>query len=116
VFACIASALTEPGTGGLYINLPNPTHASYQADAVQIDGRVIGVSQNLSFSMNAGRQVISPALIDLEFATPGTEVVVLWGEPNSKRPAIDPHQLREIRARVAPSPYFELANKTKNKV
>jgi glycine cleavage system aminomethyltransferase T len=113
VFACIASALMDPGKG-MYINLPNPTHASFQADAVQVNGKTVGVSQNLSFSMNAG-SVISPALVDLEFAEPGTEVTVLWGENNSKRPSVDAHQIRPIRARIAPSPYFEMANKTKNK-
>jgi glycine cleavage system aminomethyltransferase T len=113
VFDCIRSALTDPGNGGLYINLPNPTHATYQADAVMLNGKVIGVSQNASYSTNVGG-VISPALVDVEHAVPGTEVVLLWGEPNSKRGRIDPHQMREIRARIAPSPYFELANKTKN--
>ncbi|MGY4103887.1 hypothetical protein ACW2Q0_30660 [Nocardia sp. R16R-3T] len=114
VMACVASALTDPGNGALYMKLPNPMYATFQSDAIMKKGKQIGISQCLSFSTNANR-LISPAIVDLEYAEAGTEVTVLWGEPNSTRPGVDKHQIREIRGTIAPSPYFEMVNKTRSR-
>jgi vanillate/3-O-methylgallate O-demethylase len=112
VLACIGSSLTSPGTGGMFMKLPNPMYATFQSDTILKGGRHAGISQWLAFSANAAR-VISLSLVDLEHAEPGTEVTVLWGEPNSTRRPVDNHQVREIRARVAPAPYFEKVIKTR---
>ena len=46
---------------------------------------------------------MSLASVDAAHAEPGTEVVVVWGEePNSRKPAVEPHRQVEIRATVAP--------------
>lgn len=45
-------------------------------------------------------------------AEPGTEVTVVWGEqPNSRKPAVEPHVQVEIRAVVAPAPYVDFARR-----
>ena len=37
---------------------------------------------------------------------------MLWGEqPNSRKPAVEPHEQVEIRATVAPAPYVEYARR-----
>ncbi|HKY80302.1 MAG TPA: aminomethyl transferase family protein [Sphingobium sp.] len=113
VLACFGSALTDPGNGGMYMKLPNPMYATFQSDTIRKNGNHIGISQCLSFSVNAGC-MISPSVVDIEHAEPGTEVVVLWGEKNSERPVVDKHQIREIRGRIAPSPYFKRVNKSEN--
>ncbi|CAN7717732.1 hypothetical protein LJR234_006233 [Mesorhizobium amorphae] len=64
-----------------------------------------------SFTANANR-FISLGLVDLEHAQPGTEVTLVWGEPESRRNTVERHQVREIRAKVAPAPYFEKVIKT----
>lgn len=113
VLACMASSLVAPpGEGGMFMKLPNPMYATFQSDSVIKGGHHVGVSQWLAFSANANH-VISLALVDIEHAEPGTEVSVLWGEPNSTRRPVDKHQVREIRARVAPAPYFEKVIKTR---
>ena len=90
-----------------YISLPTLNlYATFQYDAVRHGGEEVGVSQWASYSPNA-RHVISTALVDIAQSEPGTEVTLLWGEPNSKRAAVDAHEVREIRATVAPVPYFE---------
>ena len=41
----------------------------------------------------------------------GTELRVVWGEPNggSRKATVQPHQQREIRAIVSPIPYAKVA-------
>ncbi|MEO8267191.1 MAG: aminomethyl transferase family protein, partial [Ilumatobacteraceae bacterium] len=52
------------------------------------------------------RAMLSLAVVEPEYATPGTRVSVLWGEPDggAKSPWLEPHRQMEIRATVAPTP------------
>ncbi|MGO7897224.1 aminomethyl transferase family protein [Rhizobium ruizarguesonis] len=111
VMACMNSSLIDPDNGGMFMKLPNPMYATFQSDAIMKGGKRVGISQWLAYSANANR-VISLSLVDIEHAEPSTEVTVLWGEPNSQRLPVGMHQLREIRAKVAPAPYFEKVIKT----
>jgi syringate O-demethylase len=55
--------------------------------------------------------MISLAIVDNAFATPGTEVSLMWGEPGrgSSKPTVERHGQIEIRATVAPVPISEVA-------
>ncbi|MFD1985741.1 aminomethyl transferase family protein [Mesorhizobium newzealandense] len=99
------------GTPAKFLNMPMPMYATFQVDAVMKKDRVAGISTWPSFTANANR-FISLGLVDLEHAQPGTEVTLVWGEPESRRNTVEKHQLREIRAKVAPAPYFEKVIKT----
>jgi vanillate/3-O-methylgallate O-demethylase len=102
-----------PG-GGLpprYIAVPSPMYATFQADCVMAGGNLVGLSQWSAYSANA-EAFLSLALVDRDFAEPGTEVTLLWGEPNSQRPSVDRHEVREIRATVEAAPYFNKVIKT----
>jgi vanillate/3-O-methylgallate O-demethylase len=94
-----------------YMAFPNPMYATFEYDAILKGGKAAGTSQWLAYSANAG-SIISLSLVDVEHSAPGTEVNVLWGEPNSRRSTVEPHTVREIRAKVAPAPYFEKVIKT----
>jgi vanillate/3-O-methylgallate O-demethylase len=111
VAAGIASALFDAQSPGHYIALPTPMYATFESDAVMLDGEVVGVSQWSSYSANA-RHLISTALVDVEHAEPGTELTLLWGEPDSQRRTVDSHEMRQIRVTVAPCPYFDKVIKT----
>jgi hypothetical protein len=51
---------------------------------------------------------VSLATVDRAVSATGTEVTVVWGEdPNSAKPAVEPHRQVEIRATVAPAPYVQ---------
>jgi glycine cleavage system aminomethyltransferase T len=104
-----------PATGSptKFLNLPLPMYATFQSDAVIKDGTLVGVSQWPAFCANSNH-FISLALIDLASAQPGTEVTLLWGEPDSRRMTVEPHEPREIRATVKPAPYFEKVIKSGN--
>ena len=86
-------------------------YATFESDAVCLGDDRVGVSQWSSFTANGGH-LISTALVNLEHATPGTELTLRWGEPDTQRRTVDAHQVRDIRVTVAPSPYFEKVIKT----
>ena len=66
----------------LYIEFPRATYATWQYDAVHDDkGRTIGASTYTGFSWNE-RAMLSLAVVEPEFAKPGTRVSVTWGEPD----------------------------------
>jgi hypothetical protein len=81
-------------------------YATFEYDQVMLNGRPIGISQWSSYSSNAGA-VLSTALIENEFAKIGSEVTLMWGEPNSRRNTVEEHEVVGIRAKIAPVPYFE---------
>ena len=102
-------ALLEPGLPAKYIDFPKARYGLYQVDRVLIDGHDVGISHDAGYITN--EQVFaSLASLVPDAAEPGTEVVVVWGEePNSAKPAVEPHRQVEIRATVAPAPYSSYA-------
>jgi vanillate/3-O-methylgallate O-demethylase len=114
VAATSYSALFDSEHKPQYIAMPSPMYATWAADAVQSGGETIGFSQYMSYSANAGH-VLSHGIIATELAEPGTELTLLWGEPDSKRNNVGPNELREIRVSVAPTPYFDKVIKSANR-
>jgi syringate O-demethylase len=55
--------------------------------------------------------MLTLAILEREFAEPGTEVSLVWGEPGggSAKPGVEPHRQVEFRATVSPVPYSEVA-------
>lgn len=110
----VASAWTE-GPRYKYFNMPKARYGLYQMDEVLIEGKRAGISMDCGYIANE-RAVVSLAVIDEEFAQPGTQVTVLWGEnPNSTKPQVEQHEQTEIKATVAPAPYGSHARTTYRK-
>ena len=70
------------------------------------DGRMVGLSNQCGYSGNEA-QVLSLAMVDDEYARPGTQVELTWGEPGggTRKPHVERHEVTRIRATVAPAPY-----------
>ncbi|MEO3886672.1 hypothetical protein [Nonomuraea sp. B5E05] len=97
------------GTGPRYKSLEFPVsfYGFPQFDEVCArDGRPVGLSSHCGFNINEG-VVLSLAMLDEEYAIPGMEVVLTWGEPNggSRKPHVERHEQVKIRATVTPVPY-----------
>ncbi len=114
VAATAYSALFDAEHQPQYIAMPSPMYATWAADAVQSGGETVGFSQYMSYSANAGH-VLSHGIIATELAVPGTELTLLWGEPDSRRNNVGRNEMRQIRVTVAPTPYFAKVIKTENK-
>jgi len=71
---------------------------------------MVGLSTWIGYTANEGK-FLTLAMMDQGFAAPGTEVSLLWGEPNggTSKPTVEPHVQTEIKAVVAPVPYSEVA-------
>jgi len=109
--AAAVATLFRDGPNAKYLELPKSRYALYQADAVLKDGRRVGISHDCGAIANE-HAFVSLATVEVEHAEPGTEVTVVWGEqPNSRKPAVEPHEQVEIRATVAPAPYAEHARR-----
>lgn len=98
------ASLFQEGETNKFMHLPAPRWAAAQYDAVQKDEETVGVSKIISYSYNH-REMLSVAIVDTEYAEPGTEVTLLWGDEESPHPNVERHSQTEIRATVAPSPY-----------
>ena len=98
------------GDPAKYIDLPLANYASLPYDRVLKDGKIVGVSTYTGYTYNE-RAMISLAVIDSELSDPGAEVTLIWGEEGrgSAKPTVERHTQWEIRARVAPAPYAEVA-------
>jgi glycine cleavage system aminomethyltransferase T len=91
-----------------YMEWPNIVYSMHPFDAVKVDDEIIGVSTWICYTANEGK-VLTLAVIDSEYAEPGTEVTFVWGEENggTRKPTVEPHVQTEIRATVSPVPYVE---------
>jgi vanillate/3-O-methylgallate O-demethylase len=70
------------------------------------NGQRAGISQTVGFSANA-KSMLSLSLVNIEYSEPGTDVTVRWGEPDSHRPIVEKNEIHEIRAKVAPAPFYQ---------
>lgn len=105
----------EPGTPAKFIEIPKSRYAYFQVDKILHKGKYAGMSTDVGYITNE-RAFISLASIDVALSKPGTEVTVLWGEePNSAKPAVEPHRQVEIRATVAPVPYAQVIRESYRK-
>ena len=71
---------------------------------------MIGLSTYPAY-LSVDHQWVSLATIEEGQAAFGEEVTVVWGEPNggSKKPGVERHVQKEIRAKVLPWPYSKQA-------
>ncbi|MCL2111261.1 MAG: aminomethyl transferase family protein [Clostridiales bacterium] len=70
----------------------------YHADIVLKNGKEIGISTGRMNSYNY-REMISLCSLDIEHSEEGTEVIVLWGNPETRQ--------KEIRAAVSRYPFLD---------
>lgn len=110
VMRVVRASMFDTDNPAKFIDMPLSVFATFQFDQVIKNGKSAGISTYSGMSANAN-EMLSLALVDIEHAGPGTEVTLLWGESNSRRQTVEQNNIYEIRAKVAPVPYFEKTNK-----
>ena len=96
-----------------FFDLPLANYASSNYDrVVDAGGRTVGLSMFTGYSYNE-KSALSLATVDHEIPV-GTEVRVVWGEPNggTEKTTVEPHRQIEVRAVVSPVPYSRVARET----
>jgi vanillate/3-O-methylgallate O-demethylase len=91
-----------------YIDMPIANYSTLPYDRIVSGGKTAGFANYTGYSANEKR-ILSLSIIDVELSKPGTEVTVVWGEPDggSAKPTVERHRQMEIRATVGPVPYSE---------
>lgn len=98
---------------GKFIEFPSAVYSMHPYDAVTVGGERVGVSTWIGYSSNE-RKMLTLAVMDREYAEPGTEVTLVWGEPDggTAKPNVEPHVQMEIEAVVSPVPYTRVARES----
>lgn len=106
----VQSSALSKGDRAKFMEYPSSVYAMHPFDQVLSDGQMVGLSTWIGYTANEGK-FLTLAMMDQGFAEPGTEVSLLWGEPNggTSKPTVEPHVQTEIKAVVAPVPYSEVA-------
>jgi syringate O-demethylase len=106
----IFSQFEKEGLRAKYMEFPSAVYAMHPFDRVEVGGQLVGLSTWIGYSANEGR-MLTLAMVDEAYATPGTEVDLIWGEPDggSSKPTVEPHRQVAIKAIVSPAPYSEVA-------
>jgi glycine cleavage system aminomethyltransferase T len=102
----------EKGERGKFMEFPSAVYSMHPMDRVTAGGSAAGVSTWIGYSSNE-RRMLTIAVLEPQYAEPGTEVTLLWGEENggTRKPTVERHRQMEIRAIVSPVPYAETARK-----
>ncbi|MFZ2101293.1 MAG: aminomethyl transferase family protein, partial [Oricola sp.] len=104
----VFAGMMEEGEMTKYMEMPAAHYATHPYDRVLSGGKDVGVSISPVFSANE-RAWISLAILEPDFAETGTELTVVWGEPNggSTKPNVERHRQANVRATVHPWPIHE---------
>lgn len=82
---------------------------SYSKDRVEAGSKLVGVSEYMTFMAPAGT-AHSLAVIENDFAKPGTELSLLWGQHPGPAAGVDYREnFERIRVVVQPAPYYDYA-------
>jgi vanillate/3-O-methylgallate O-demethylase len=110
----VTRSLLEEGIPYKYLNLPIASYSFQHTDQVLDGDRLVGVAAYTGYTVNES-DVLSLAIVDASHAEPGTEVSIVWGEPDggSRKPHVEVHRQVAVSATVAPAPYVELVRQFK---
>jgi vanillate/3-O-methylgallate O-demethylase len=88
-----------------YYDLPNANYASSSFDAVERDGKTVGLSMFTGYSHNE-RCGLSLGVVDADVNI-GDQLTLVWGEENggTRKSTVEPHKQGTVRVKVAPTPY-----------
>lgn len=107
----VQSSALSKGERAKFMEYPSSVYAMHPYDEVRsADGSLAGISTWIGYSANEGK-FLTLAMLDEAYATPGTEVSLVWGEPDggTTKPTVERHVQTSIKAVVAPVPYAEVA-------
>ena len=99
-----------------FMELPKSSYGFQQCDEVRSSGgELVGLSNFVGYTVNEAK-FLSVAVVESEYAQPGTEVQAIWGEPDggSRKPNVEKHRQTPVRATVASVPYAKTVQALKN--
>jgi vanillate/3-O-methylgallate O-demethylase len=109
----LQSMFAPAGENYKFIDLPLSNFASSSFDSIMSGGKVIGASMFSGYTYNE-RKMLSLGFVEEQYAKPGTELALIWGEENggTKKTTVERHKQMEMRVTVGPTPYAAPARET----
>ena len=106
----VQSSALSKGDRAKFMEYPSAVYSMHPFDQVLADGKMVGLSTWIGYTANEGK-FLTLAMMEPGFEVPGTEVSLLWGEPNggTSKPTVEPHVQTEIKAVVSAVPYVAAA-------
>ena len=107
----VQSSALSKGDRAKFMEYPSAVYAMHPFDEVRAaDGSLAGLSTWIGYTANEGK-FLTLAMLDEKYATPGTVVELVWGEPNggTTKPTVERHVQTTIKAIVSATPYVEAA-------
>jgi syringate O-demethylase len=100
----------DSGPRAKFMEFPSAVYSMHPFDRVTVDGQLVGLSTWIGYSSSEGK-MLTLAMLEEKYATPGTEVTFVWGEPDggTSKPAVERHRQVEIKAVVSAAPYSAVA-------
>lgn len=92
----VYASMFRQGQTYQFMDMPRQEWACMHTDKVLRRNKLVGCTTSRGYSYYF-RQMLSLCTIDTEWSQPGTEVVIVWGDPGNRQ--------KKIRAIVAPAPY-----------
>ncbi|HEX5778098.1 MAG TPA: aminomethyl transferase family protein [Xanthobacteraceae bacterium] len=113
VVKVFASMFAPAGQNYKFIDLPLSNYASSSFDSIMSGGKVVGASMFSGYSFNE-RKMLSLGFVEEQFAKPGTQLTLVWGEENggTKKTTVERHKQLELKVEVGPTPYASQARET----
>jgi vanillate/3-O-methylgallate O-demethylase len=113
VVKVLQSMFAPPGENYKVIDLPLSNYASSSFDSIMSGGKVVGASMFSGYTWNE-RKMLSLGFVEEQYAKPGTELTLVWGEENggTKKTTVERHKQTELRVTVAPVPYAAVVRET----
>jgi vanillate/3-O-methylgallate O-demethylase len=114
--ARLLSSVLQPGERPKLLRLPYASYAYQQYDLVRdLSGRHAALSCFAGYSTNES-EMVSLAMVDVDRAQIGTELVLTWGEPDggSRKRNVERHIQTTVRVTVAPALFAETVRKVKH--
>ncbi len=113
VVKVFASMFAPHGENYKFIDLPLSNYASSSFDSIMDGGKVVGASMFSGYSFNE-RKMLSLGFVEEQYAKPGTQLTLVWGEENggTKKTTVERHKQIELQVEVGPTPYGSQARET----
>ncbi len=113
VVKVFASMFAPAGQNYKFIDLPLSNYASSSFDSIMNGGKVVGASMFSGYSFNE-RKMLSLGFVDEQYAKPGTQLTLVWGEENggTRKTTVERHKQIELKVEVGPTPYASQARET----
>lgn len=100
-----ASSLFANGDRAKFLSTPLARYARVMCDAIERDGRRIGIANMAGYTVNIGSWA-SIGMVDAAEAQDGAEVEIIWGEENggTRKLTVERHAQTRVRATVSTRP------------